>query len=280
MISFLKIFAEEPFFDDLVIYNPDDYEEDAKTNNDDSRLTEKNLKFLEVIKEYKDKIEYTDDGKIEKVISYDGSYDVFIYGDFSQKIERIDSYDRYGNHTETTIFYRDSITGQLLGYNKTTDKAFFYMINKNNDVFLKGNRENFNTYNTFFSSLVITTNNSALNFSYDENSNLVIKNKDGKVTMYNQSGKIIQNGDTKYEYDGQNLIGSKTFSGDNVIQEVMYEDSKEKEIKTYDNNILVKVLSINSDGNIEKRYEGGILYATIYYYPDNKKVKKIEYASV
>ena len=234
--------------------------------------------FLEMVADYADSILYDAKGRISKVISYDGSYDVFEYGALSGKVERIKSFDSRDDLIEVTVFYRDSVSGQLLGYNKSDVLGFFSLLNKDNDVFLKGTSDKYNVYNTFFSSLVITTDNKALDFKYEDDGNLVVKKDNGQTIVYNQSGKVIRDENLNYRYDEDgNLLAVEKIEDDRIVMRIEYEDAREKVEEDYDNGILAKKIFYLPDGNIEERYEGGKLYARIEYFDDNKRVRSIEY---
>ena len=250
----------------------------AEPLSDSSRRTDDSSDFLEMIAEYKDTIEYGKDGRISKVTSYDGSYDVFEYGSISGKVERIISHDSFGRQLEITVFYRDSVTGQLLGYNKTSSLGFFSLLDKDNDVFLKGTSDKYNVYNTFFSSLVITTDSKALDFSYDDQGRLVVKRDDGKTTVYNQMGKVVSDGDAQYAYDEDGeLRFCEVVTDGNLVSRTEYRDSVEHVSEFFKNGLIEKRIIYDASGNIEERFEGGKLYAKIKYRDDNKNVSNIEY---
>ena len=245
---------------------------------DQPQTAEGGSEFLEMIADYADTILYDAKGRISKVISYDGCYDVFEYGSLSGKVERIRSFDSKDNPIEVTVFYRDSVSGQLLGYNKSDVLGFFSLLNKDNDVFLKGTSEKYNVYNTFFSSLVITTDNKALDFKYEDDGNLVVSKDNGQTIVYNRSGKVVRDGDLNYSYDEDgNLLAVERIEDDRIAMRIEYEDAREKVEEDYDNGILAKKTYYFPDGNIEERYEGGKLYARIVYFDDNKRVRSIEY---
>ena len=250
----------------------------AEPLSDSSRRIDDSSDFLEMIAEYKDTIEYGKDGRISRVTSYDGSYDVFEYGSISGKVERIISHDSSGRQLEITVFYRDSVTGQLLGYNKTSSLGFFSLLDKDNDVFLKGTSDKYNVYNTFFSSLVITTDSKALDFSYDDQGRLVVKRDDGKTTVYNQMGKVVSDGDAQYAYDEDGeLRFCEVVTDGNLVSRTEYRDSVEHVSEFFKNGLIEKRIIYDASGNIEERFEGGKLYAKIKYRDDNKNVSNIEY---
>ena len=228
--------------------------------------------------EYTDKTIKNND-RIEKVISYDGTYDVFSYNLKTGKIEKIETFDYKDNLIETNIFYRDSITGELLAV-KHNDKINYLVQDGDRRKFylLWIDDEEPELYDTFFSSLVIKEDVSKKReYEYLENGNLIIKSDD-KISEYDKYGKIIKDGENVYNYnENGELVSIEYYKDKELIEKECYENAAILAIEQYKNGKIFKRTKFDNQQKCEEYFENGIMYARSYYSDDEKKVVKIEY---
>ena len=236
------------------------------------------LSFSDIMERYADTLEFDDEGRVVKITSSDGSYDIFHYGLFSNRAEKIESFTKDGILKDTYVFYRDSQNARLLAYEKKNNNAFFSSLGDKSDVFMKGVDDKFSTFNTFFSTLIIQSENEGLDFEFDDKKNLMVK-KNGETSIYDNNGRLIKKDNLEYVYnDNGELSKIIEYDSQNIVAVQFFNNSLLSRIEYYDDagQLLKKLITKNS-GNEEEFYENGLLYAKCLYFPNSKKVKSIEY---
>lgn len=271
LVVFLLIFSIFSYY----VYSIDSANTDTEDKVEDKALAKKELE--EAMSQYADKV-IKDNGRIVKIISFDGSYDMLYYGKQNDKVERIDTYSFDGKLMGTIVFYRDSKSGKTLAIKHGNNRVYFVDVDDNRKTYIRSNGDENDEYNTFFSSLILQgVENDDEKYEYTESGNLVIHNKDG-ISEYDKNGKILREQDRQYSYNEDGKLESiSLFSSGELIEKELYSDNELSSKEFYKNSKISKKILYHSSGNEEEYYENGLIYARAFYAPDNKKVISIEY---
>lgn len=221
---------------------------------------------------------YDDRGNLVSYKDQEGNEETLVYDNSLHLVSSVLIKDNTILNEKT--YYRNPQTGALLAI-RDNDRFSFFSSSLNSELFVVGNDEDFDTYETFFGSVTYRMakdeNNNTFSAVENDDGELTITHAGGK-TIYSKNGRIKEDNGIKYFYFDNGILNYTERTENNTIVKEYYQDAS-----------LIAREELNNDEELQRRYtyssdeiklelyERGKAYAIVTYAGDGVRVLDVRY---
>lgn len=221
---------------------------------------------------------YDDRGNLVSYTNEVGNEEILVYDNALHLVSS--SIKRGDEIISEKTYYRNPQTGSVLAI-KDNDRFSFFSASSNSELFVVGNNDDFDTYETFFGSVTYRmakdNNNNMYTATEDENGNLTITYTGGKTT-YSKNGRIVEDNGVKYFYFDNGILNYTESSENDITIKEYYKDASVvmREELNKDEELLKKYTYSSDEIKLEL-YERNKPYAVVTYAGDGVRVLDVRY---